>query len=349
MIRESGRRQEMKLLTCVVPCYNSAAYMERAVDSLLAGGEEMEVIIVDDGSTDETGTIADRLATAYPTVVRAHHQPNGGHGSAINHGIAAAQGVYFKVVDSDDRLVKENVPGLMDLLRKHTEPGDAVDLIFHDYVYDKPEKENSFRITYLGRLKPDAPATWDECRPFHMWNQFMIHSLIYRTQFLRDIGLQLPEHTYYEDNLYIYRPLVRTKRVMYHHAPMYGYFVGRSDQSINETNILKRLDQMTNIAREQITSYKLEELNRVSPKLRKYMINNACGQLFTTCALQFIENSERSRRMNRELWQAILDFDPALYRRLRRNPLGRVTCLPGRAGERFLVFVYRTGRKMIRF
>ena len=92
-----------------------------------------------------------------------------------------------------------------------------------------------------------------------------------------------------------------------------------------------------------------EELNRLPKHLRGYLINNACGQLFTTCALQFIEDSDRSHRMNRELWQAILDFDPALYRRLRRNPLGRVTCLPGRAGERLLVFIYRFGRKMIRF
>ena len=63
----------MKLLTCVVPCYNSAAYMERAVDSLLACGEEIEVIIVNDGSTDETGAIADRLAGEHPTVIRVHH------------------------------------------------------------------------------------------------------------------------------------------------------------------------------------------------------------------------------------------------------------------------------------
>ena len=339
----------MKLLTCVVPCYNSERYMERAVDSLLAGGEEIEVLIVDDGSTDGTGAIADRLASEHPTVIKVHHQLNGGHGSAINYGIANAEGIYFKVVDSDDRLIKENVPGLMDVLRQHTDAGKQVDMIFHDYVYDKAEKENSFRITYLGKLKPDTPATWDRCRPFRMWNQFMIHSLIYRTQFLRDIHLELPEHTYYEDNLYIYRPLVYTERIMYHHSPIYGYFVGRSDQSINEENLLKRLDQMTNITREQVTSYTMEELNRVSPKLRKYMINNACGQLFTNCALHFIENSERSHRMNRELWQAIDEFDPALYRRLRRNPLGRVSCLPGRAGERFLVFIYRTGRKMIRF
>ncbi len=338
-----------KLLTCVVPCYNSAAYMERAVDSLLAGGEEMEILIVDDGSTDETGAIADRLATEHPDVIRVHHQENGGHGSALNYGIANAEGIYFKVVDSDDRLIKENVPGLLDLLREHAEEDTWADLVFHDYVYDRAEKENTFRITYFGKMKPDTLGTWEDTRPFHMWNQFMIHSLIYRTQFLRDMGFTLPEHTYYEDNLYIYQPLARTKRILYHHMPLYGYFVGRGDQSINEKNILKRLDQMTNIAKQQITSYTLAELKQLPKHLRTYMLNNACGQLFTTCALQFIEDTDRSRQMNRELWQEIREFDLPLYKRLRRNPLGRVTCLPGRAGERFLVFIYRFGRRMIKF
>ena len=79
------------------------------------------------------------------------------------------------------------------------------------------------------------------------------------------------------------------------------------------------------------------------------MINYCCAQLFTTCSLQFIENTDRSRRMNREMWQAIRDFDPALYKRLRRSLLGRLCCLPGRAGERLVIFLYRTGRKVIRF
>ena len=339
----------MKLLTCVVPSYNSDAYLERAVDSLLPGGAEMDVLIVDDGSTDGTGALADRLAREHPGIVRVHHQENGGHGSAVNYGIAHAEGIFFKVVDSDDRLLKENLPGLMDVLRRHAGPDQQPDMVFHDYVYDREEKEKCFSITYFGKMKPDTVLGWEATRPFHIWNQFMIHSLVYRTEFLREIGLVLPEHTFYEDNLYIYQPLAKTKKILYHHAQIYGYFIGRSDQSINEANILKRLDQVTNIARLQITSYTLEELKQLPRHLRNYMINNACGQLFTTCALQFIEDSERSHRMNRELWEAIRAFDPALYRRLRRNPLGRVSCLPGRAGERFLVFVYRTGRKMIRF
>ena len=338
-----------KLLTCVVPCYNSAAYMEKAVDSLLPGGEEMEILIVNDGSTDETGAVADRLAARYPSIVRVHHQANGGHGSGLNYGIAHAEGVYFKVLDSDDRLIRENVPGLMDLLRQHAEPDTQADLVYHDYVYDRPEQENAFRISYFGTMKPGVLKTWDESRRFHLWNQFVIHSLIYRTQLLRDIGYTLPEHTYYEDNLYVYQPMAHTRRVIYYHAPLYAYYLGRGDQSVNEQNILKRLDQLTEVSKTQMTTYRLEELKQLPKHLYKYLINNCCGQLFNVCALQFIEDSERSHRMNRDMWETVRAFDPALYRKLRRNPLGRVCCLPGRAGERLLVFFFRFGRRMIKF
>ena len=338
-----------KLLTCVVPCYNSAAYLEKVVDSLLAGGEEMEILIVNDGSTDETGAIADRLAKEYPSIIRVHHKENGGHGSALNYGIAHAEGVYFKVVDSDDRLSKEHLPGLMDLLRQHADPENRADLVFHDYVYDKPDKEAVTRITYAGRLKPGELLTWEQSRKFHMWNQFVIHALIYGTQFLRDMNYTLPEHTFYEDNLYVYQPMGHTRRIMYYRAPLYGYYLGRSDQSVNEKNLLKRLDQLTEVSKKQLTTYRLEELQKLPKRLGDYMITNTCGQLFNVCALQFMEDSERSHRMNREMWQAVRDFDPALYKRLRRHPLGRVTCLPGRAGERFLVFIFRFGRKMLKF
>lgn len=76
----------MKLITFAVPCYNSAAYMEHCVDTLLQGGERVEIILVDDGSVDETGAIADRYAEQYPEIVRVIHQPNGGHGEGVNQG-----------------------------------------------------------------------------------------------------------------------------------------------------------------------------------------------------------------------------------------------------------------------
>ena len=92
----------MKLLSIAIPCYNSEAYMEKCIDSLLVGGEDVEILVVDDGSSDRTAEIADVYAEKYPTIVKAIHQENGGHGEAVNAGIRNATGLYFKVVDSDD-------------------------------------------------------------------------------------------------------------------------------------------------------------------------------------------------------------------------------------------------------
>ena len=97
----------MKYITFVVPCYNSQDYMERCLDSLLPCGEDGEIIVVDDGSVDMTGEIADSYEARYPGRVRVIHKENGGHGSAVNTGIACASGLFFKVVDSDD-WVKED-------------------------------------------------------------------------------------------------------------------------------------------------------------------------------------------------------------------------------------------------
>ena len=96
---------QQKLITFAVPCYNSAAYMRHCIETLLSAGEQAEIILVDDGSVkDETPAICDEYAAKYPTIVKAIHQENGGHGEGVNQGIRNAQGMYFKVVDSDDWL-----------------------------------------------------------------------------------------------------------------------------------------------------------------------------------------------------------------------------------------------------
>ena len=86
-----------KLITFAVPCYNSAAYMDHCVQTLLEGGDDIEIILVDDGSTkDDTPAICDRYQELYHNIVRAIHQPNGGHGEGVNQGIRNARGFYYK-------------------------------------------------------------------------------------------------------------------------------------------------------------------------------------------------------------------------------------------------------------
>ena len=127
----------MKLLSIAIPCYNSEAYMEHCVDSLLVGGEDVEILIVDDGSKDRTAEIADAYAKKYPTIIRAIHQENGGHGEAVNAGIRNATGLYFKVVDSDDWVDEESYKKILTTLEMLTRGSKTVDLLISNFVYEK--------------------------------------------------------------------------------------------------------------------------------------------------------------------------------------------------------------------
>ena len=122
----------MKLLTVTVPCYNSADYISKSIESLLVGGDRMEIIIIDDGSKDDTGVIADSYAAKYPDIVKVVHQPNGGHGEGINQGVANATGLYFRVCDSDDWVDGEALLKLLDKIEELEKTG-GVDLIITNY------------------------------------------------------------------------------------------------------------------------------------------------------------------------------------------------------------------------
>ena len=127
----------MKLLSVTVPCYNSQAYMRNCVDSLLEGGDLVEILIVDDGSQDDTGKIADEYAAKYPNIVRAIHQENGGHGEAVNTGIKNATGLYFKVVDSDDWVNAEAYHAILDKLQEIAGGPQVLDMMISNFVYEK--------------------------------------------------------------------------------------------------------------------------------------------------------------------------------------------------------------------
>ena len=224
----------MKLITFTVPCYNSAAYMDRCVETLLPAGEEAEIILVDDGSKDDTGKIADAYAEKYPNIVKVIHQENGGHGEGVNQGIRNASGMYFKVVDSDDWLDAEALQKIMQTLRGFAAMEQPVDLLMCNYVYEHVVDNTHHTVSYKSILPQDRVFAWDEIGRFPPSQNILMHTVIYRTQILRDSGLELPKHTFYVDNVFVYQPLPLCQRLYYMDIDLYRYFIGRDDQSVNE-------------------------------------------------------------------------------------------------------------------
>ena len=127
----------MKVLSITVPCYNSQEYMRKCIESLLSGGDEVEILVVDDGSSDRTLEIAQEYEKNYPGIVRAIHQENKGHGGAVNTGLAHATGLYFKVVDSDDWLNEEAYRKVLEVLKECIRGPRTLDLLICNYVYEK--------------------------------------------------------------------------------------------------------------------------------------------------------------------------------------------------------------------
>ena len=338
-----------KLLTVVVPCYNSEAYMAGAIESLLPGGEALDVLIVDDGSTDGTGAVADRYAAAHPEMIRVIHQPNGGHGAGINRCIETARGIYMKVLDSDDRLDEHGLKALLALLAEHADPDRQADLVVSDYVYDRGGDSDGFRISYNRVMPSERLFGWEECGRFPSTKQFMIHALTYRAALLREHGFALPEHSFYEDNLYIYKPLPWTRKIRYLHEAVYKYNIGRGGQSVDEQNMIRRMKEYAGMITQMACSWKMADLEKLPARLRSYMINNAAGQLLNLACLAAVAKTQEAEALREQAWRDIRAYDEALYRALWKSMPGQLSHMPGRPGDLLMLTGYRIGRRLIHF
>lgn len=187
----------MKIVSFAIPCYNSEGYMSKCIESLLPGGEDVEIIIVDDGSSDRTAEIADAYAEKYPTIIKVIHQENGGHGCAVNTGLANASGLYFKVVDSDDWVDAEAYARVLETLKKFVAEDTLVDMLLTNYVYEKIDGDyhHQRRMIYTLLFDQERIMSWHDMKRNIKGFTILMHSVTYRTQMLRDCHLELPKHT----------------------------------------------------------------------------------------------------------------------------------------------------------
>ena len=309
----------MKYISFAVPCYNSQAYMNKCIDSLLSGGEDVEIIIVNDGSKDDTLKIANEYAAKYPSIVKVIDKENGGHGSGVNAGLKMASGLYYKVVDSDDWLDVTEFSKLLETVKKHYADNTSPDAYITNYVYEHVADNTTFLSEYRDNIPKEKFCGWDEVKNFRYSKVLMMHSIWYKRDKLLESNTVLPEHTFYVDNLYMYKPMPYIKTLYYMDLDVYRYFIGRSDQSITMKNVLSRYEQQIRVTLLMIDAYKWDEMKKMSKGLRTYLwqVLNAVMSMtfFYVCG----EYSNERKAAYKQMWAHIKQNDIKMYKKLRHG------------------------------
>ncbi len=338
----------MKLLSVAIPCYNSQDYMRKAIECLLPGGEDVEIIIVDDGSKDDTAMIADEYERKYPSIVKAVHQENGGHGEAVNTGLRNATGTFFKVLDSDDWFKEEAYIQVLDRLKELVSLGTVVDMLICNFVYEKEGKKRKKVMTYRSVFPKDQVFTWDDTKVFKPGQYILMHSVVYRTRLLKDCGLELPAHTFYVDNIFVFEPLPYVKTMYYMDVNLYRYYIGREDQSVNESIMISRVDQQIRVTKLMI-DYMAHSSRNLKRKQERYMLSYLNIMMTISSILLIKEGSEESLAKKRDLWNYLKDNDQRDYIRLRFSICGTNMNLPGKGGRKISVMEYKIAQRFVGF
>ena len=332
----------MKYISFVVPCYNSEEYMEKCIKSLLIGKDDIEIIIIDDGSKDNTGKIADKYQKKYPNIVKAIHQENGGHGEGINVGLKHATGKYFKVVDSDDWLDEDAYKKLLKEI-KHID----TDLVVCNYVYTYTDGRSDQVISFANVYDEGRVLTWDDIHKFSLTQYPSLHSMMYKKSVLDKSNIDLPKHVFYEDNLFIYLPLVNTKTIYYLDLDLYRYYIGRADQSVQESQMIKRSSHQVLVSERVCTAYDLTEIE--NKKLRKLMTRECIFLMTIGVVFSRLAFNKEGEKQYKELWKSVKEKNPKLYRRMRYFSMATFVSIPGRLGRQIMKLGYRFAHSLVNF
>ena len=258
-----------KLLSVVVPSYNASKYLDFNLRSFLRPSvpEKLEVIVVNDGSTDDTARIVDAYHEKYPDTVKVVHKENGGHGSGINAGLRAATGKYFKVVDADDWVDHEALERLLDYIASfnavdantYTDTAQAEpkavsdpDVIYNNY-YWRLTDEAKLPEEYERKAEFKEPFSGVEYRKVYNFESIAnrcyvkMHNMTIRTEILKEHQIHIDEHCYYVDMEYILYPMPYVETIAYLPEFLYQYQIGRQGQSMDPAKMQRNAAQYDHV------------------------------------------------------------------------------------------------------
>lgn len=224
-----------KVLTIVVPTYNAEKYLRDNLESFCIDEvlEDIDILIVNDGSKDGSLAIAEEYVEKHPGSIRVISKENGGHGSGVNCGIEHAVGRYFKVVDADDWVEKY---AFINLVRYLKEADD--DLVYSGFLWAYDNGEASIE-EFQKKAELEIPFAGVQYKKQYLFDEIAdrayikMHNITIKTEILRDHQVRLDEHCFYVDSEYISYPIPYVETVSFLDDFVYMYRIGRSGQSIS--------------------------------------------------------------------------------------------------------------------
>lgn len=244
-----------KLLTIVIPAYNSEAYLGGCLDSLVIPDimNKVEVLIVNDGSKDNTLKIAKSYEDKYPDYFHVIDKENGNYGSVMNKGLSLAKGKYFRTLDSDDQYDKEGYIHFVNSLNE-----SQADIIVSEISSCKSDGTIEHRTQFDKHLTIDQDLTIDKTFVDFLSksNMLFVGCITYKTDLLRMSGLRWDEKVFYSDGEFLFWPLKKIKTYRLVSKPVYIYTVGREGQSISTESTLKNFHSYDVVCNSLLDEYK---------------------------------------------------------------------------------------------
>lgn len=254
-----------KVLSISVASYNAQDFLPKCLDSFLQvkNKEQLEVLIVDDGSKDNTNAIAQTYVNDHPEVFRLISKKNGGHGSTINAALKAATGKYFRVIDSDDWVD----PGDMDQLLEILKDTD-VDAVIGDYREVYPDSTR--RVDVKHGHKTGIVYQFKDMETDYV---FAMHSINIKRKLIVQLGRQIPEHCFYADTVFNYHAARCMETILFEPGCVYQYRLGREEQSVSAEGMYKHIEELMKIEETMINEYVNLDGDLHDEVKRKYLLN----------------------------------------------------------------------------
>lgn len=313
-----------KLLTIVIPTYNMQDYLHRCLDSLVLNDEQLmsqlEVLVVNDGSKDNSSAIAHEYENKYPATFRVIDKENGNYGSCVNRGLKEASGKYIKVLDADDWFDSRNFERYLSILASIN-----ADFILTDFsIVDADSMLAS--LAYHPNLQKNKIYTFENCTLDEV-GVYMMHAVTYRTELLRSINYVQTTGISYTDTEWAYNPLYAVKSMMYFDYNIYQYLVGREGQTMDPKVMMRTINHHEIIARSLIENEEKHPSKGFAHVTMQRQIEYLLIKVYRTRLALQEENSFNQKEM--AAFDAyIKEHRPDLYRKMGMLPLKKGMPIP---------------------